>query len=438
MTNTPNLFRGDSDGPADFLRAADQIGAEFVRDAIWSGDRCNWIGWQMKPVDGFFQAVHGACGLSLYDGLAGIALFLVHLVEFTDDRHHRTVLRGALHQILQDGSKLDQPGMRGFYSGLAGVAYTLVCAGEALADDMLIETGLDWMTRAATPSSDLHDVLSGSAGLIAPLIDLAGRYGRPDFLRLAGEQARALVAAAVISGGTASWPEPGGVGPNLLGYSHGTAGIACALFEIAAHLDHRFAETASRAVQYERSLFDPSECNWPDLRERRTNPQAAAGFPVAWCHGAAGIGMARLRMLEHHPDDATLAEVDAALRCVSADLATPKTPENGDFTYCHGAAGNAEFLLEVAREWDRTDIRTAVHNVGWFGIERYQSKGLSWPCGLRLGEVRGLMLGLAGIGHFYLRLHDPERVPGILLVRPRAAAAAAAGSAAQTTSAVYL
>ena len=42
MTYRQNLFRGDSDGPAEFLGTADQIGAEFVRDAIWSGDRSGW------------------------------------------------------------------------------------------------------------------------------------------------------------------------------------------------------------------------------------------------------------------------------------------------------------------------------------------------------------------------------------------------------------
>ena len=34
------------------------------------------------------------------------------------------------------------------------------------------------------------------------------------------------------------------------------------------------------------------------------------------------------------------------------------------------------------------------------------------------------MLGLAGIGHFYLRLFDPAKVPSILLLAPRGAGAA--------------
>ncbi|MCC8937628.1 hypothetical protein [Bradyrhizobium ivorense] len=30
-----------------------------------------------------------------------------------------------------------------------------------------------------------------------------------------------------------------------------------------------------------------------------------------------------------------------------------------------------------------------------------------------------LLLGLAGIGHFYLRLYDPANVPSVLIPRPR-------------------
>jgi lantibiotic modifying enzyme len=34
------------------------------------------------------------------------------------------------------------------------------------------------------------------------------------------------------------------------------------------------------------------------------------------------------------------------------------------------------------------------------------------------GETASLMLGLAGIGYFYLRLHDPEGIPSVLIIRP--------------------
>jgi hypothetical protein len=46
------------------------------------------------------------------------------------------------------------------------------------------------------------------------------------------------------------------------------------------------------------------------------------------------------------------------------------------------------------------------------GIENYAERGLSWPCGTGGGETPSLMLGLAGIGYPYLRLHD-QAIPSL-------------------------
>jgi lantibiotic biosynthesis protein len=50
------------------------------------------------------------------------------------------------------------------------------------------------------------------------------------------------------------------------------------------------------------------------------------------------------------------------------------------------------------------------------GAERIERKNRPWNSGLPSGrEVPGLMLGLAGIGYFYLRLADSARTPTVLL-----------------------
>src|SRR5205085_438597 len=61
------------------------------------------------------------------------------------------------------------------------------------------------------------------------------------------------------------WPYPS-CGP-LTGYSHGAAGIAWALLELAARAGaDRFRPAALGAIAYERSLFSAEAGNWPDLR----------------------------------------------------------------------------------------------------------------------------------------------------------------------------
>jgi lantibiotic biosynthesis protein len=63
--------------------------------------------------------------------------------------------------------------------------------------------------------------------------------------------------------------------------------------------------------------------------------------------------------------------------------------------------------------------RASSETLGRQGVEYFGRNNLPWPCGVPGGgETPNLMLGLAGIGYFYLRLYDPATVPSILMVRP--------------------
>ena len=74
------------------------------------------------------------------------------------------------------------------------------------------------------------------------------------------------------------WPFPSR-GP-LTGYSHGAAGIALALLELAARTGAEGFRSAARgAIDYERSLFSSEAGNWPDLRVFDTPPEQANGTP---------------------------------------------------------------------------------------------------------------------------------------------------------------
>jgi hypothetical protein len=82
-------------------------------------------------------------------------------------------------------------------------------------------------------------------------------------------------------------------------------------------------------------------------------------------------------------------------------------------------AGSAEVLLDARRALGeaRADPSRLVEAVARAGIGRYGEQGLAWPCGVGAGETPGLMLGLAGIGRFYLRLSGAT-LPSILLLSP--------------------
>src|SRR5713226_1101979 len=100
-----------------------------------------------------------------------------------------------------------------------------------------------------------------------------------------------------------SWDTlPTPVQRHLTGFGHGTAGIAWALAELShATGDPQFREGVEQSLQYERHWFNRQLDNWPDFRD----PAALPGYGgqdvhepqygLAWCHGAPGIGLGRVR-----------------------------------------------------------------------------------------------------------------------------------------------
>jgi lantibiotic modifying enzyme len=209
---------------------------------------------------------------------------------------------------------------------------------------------------------------------------------------------------------------------NLTGLSHGVAGIATALLELyAATGDSRFRDGAFAGLQYERTHFCRDQGNWPDFRKIAYFP--APDKPICltfWCHGAPGIGLSRLRAWELlERDEEILGEIEIAIGTTKKWFETTRFPDDGDYSLCHGASGNAELLMMAAEVLERTELWAIAEEIGQRGIEQFERNNLPWPCGVaEAGETPNLMLGLAGIGYFYLRLYAPKEAPCILLIRP--------------------
>lgn len=401
-----------------FLDAADQIGCEILRDAVWSGHRCNWLVWATEP-DGFgnFPVRLRAAAPDLYAGTAGIALFLARLAAATGDPHQRRAARGAAAQLLA-AIDPDEPHPDGLFVGPLGMAWSLVQVGQALDDGGLIERGIGVFERASRhdPPAGMHDLMSGLAGGIVALVGAARAFDRPDLLEAALGRAERLVAEGQSTPSGLSWPLGAGQ-TGLLGLSHGTSGMALALFEAAAASGRIDLRDAGRAcLAFERHHFDPERGAWPDYRPYPGRPAGVPSWPLAWCHGGIGIGLSRLRIRELEPDDAELdREIDAAAAAVMASL-DAQIRAAGDFTPCHGLAGSGEFMLSVARSFGKADAAAVAQAIGEHGLERFSHPRMPWPCGVHGGgQTPSLMLGTAGIGLFYLRLQTSGAIPSAAL-----------------------
>ena len=402
-----------------FLAVADAIGRRLVRDAVWSGETCNWMIWTKEPVNGALQRVYRAAAGDVYLGTAGIGLFLAHLAAATKDPHERATALGAARQLAASLRRFNS-GDVGFYTGAPGTALALAHIGAFLGDEESLQAALrfcdEFVARPAEPAG--YDLLSGQAGAILALTFLGQRYRRPHLIDHAVSLADYLMEASQASSLGRSWPSTSPQSANLLGLSHGTTGIMLALLELnLCRPVPRYSIAAQEALFYERSLFDHSQGNWPDFRLMPNAPVTAPGFPVAWCHGSTGMGMARLRLLELIPNDPLLLpEINACMQNAVRISNMPILPDATDFSPCHGLAGQAEFLLMAGLTFQRSDALAAAERIGDVGIEVFGRPDLPWPCGMPdCGETFSFMTGLAGIGYFFLRLFDPVYNPSVLL-----------------------
>jgi lantibiotic biosynthesis protein len=404
-----------------FLEAAARIGQRLCRDAVWHDGRCNWLGWAMEPHGGQWVSAHRAMGVSVYDGTAGIGLFLARLAPLAGDPIITTTAVGALAQALAGIDEMAGAGEYGFYSGLSGIAQCCVEAGTALRREDLVARGrAAWLACAKLPPRPQRlDVINGSAGLIPAFIEAAQCFEREEFIDAAARYGEHLVGVASRSDKGWSWdtlamPNE----PHLLGFAHGVSGIAYALGILSATTGRRdFLDAAREALRYERFYFRTSEGNWPDLRSFvQPGPTGEPACMLAWCHGAPGIGFARLALHQLFPDDVSfLAEAETAVRTTAATLGQA-SPGTGNFSLCHGDGGNADLLILAADVLSRPDLRREAENAGARALDRIEDTRSPWPCGVPgAGESPNLLLGVAGIGYFLLRLYDSESIRSALL-----------------------
>ena len=403
---------------ATFLDAAASIADRIVADAVWSDGRCNWTGVVADPALPWrleFRALEP----DLYDGAAGVGLFLAQLAALTGDAAARRTALGALRQAIARAPSMPPDRRDGFHAGSLGIAWAAVRAAELLQADELREGARTVIAEARPPAAPdrCPDVILGSAGAVLALLALADECDDPALVEAAIATGAELTRRATITDHGWSWADPSRrYRGHLCGLSHGAAGIGWALLELfAVTRDERFRAGAEGAFAYERSWLDADSGTWPDLRAggRRRGTARAFASPATgtWCHGEGGIALSRLRaaaVLGPHP---YRHEAELALETTRRQLARAHPSETQDFTLCHGAAGAADVLLCGAAALGRAP--EPARQLGLAALELHGDGRGRWPCGAGAGTTPALFRGLSGIAWWLLRLHAPA-IPSAL------------------------
>jgi hypothetical protein len=414
------------------IETASAIGLALCQTAYWDpeGLVCNWMGRSTEELTepgGLITPTAAALGPDLYAGSAGIALFLAQLHARTGNpRFRRTALGAMAHSTGQLGHVpiTDSVPPLSFFCGHLGAGYVARHVGSLTGSTACFGQAASIIDKVADAISRPHvlDVIGGNSGAIPALLAL-GRY--PGFERcvaLAIELGDELCHSAIRHGDTCAWEPDAATGPGIgtapqTGLSHGAAGIGLALFELHAATGRvDFLKTARGAFAYEDAMFDPQQGNWPDLRL----PPRLPAFACSWCHGAPGIALARLRAAnvdqERRDVYRALARkaIATTLRAIEEKLSSPWC----DATPCNGLAGLIEILFMAGQMLDDSSHCGSALASARALIDRHSESG-DWPSGAPSGGPNpSLMIGTAGVGYTFLRLHDPEGVPSVLLLKP--------------------
>ncbi|NER98445.1 MAG: type 2 lantipeptide synthetase LanM [Symploca sp. SIO1B1] len=413
-----NTYLLDKDRPQvdlddlDLEQMAIMIAKNLQKKAIVSGDgSATWIcpdnlptakPFRLKPVT-----------YSLYDGACGIALFLAAVAKVTKKLEFADLAYKALQPLsraLQDSTvskKLAEEIGIGGAVGLGSIVYSLVKISQILGKNYFFD---DAKQAASLIAKDLIyadqklDIVFGSAGAIVGMLALYTIEQDGKLLERIITCGQHLLENRITSkSGYKTWKTVDS--KCLTGFSHGASGIAYALLNLyKITQDTNFMKAALDAFAYERSVFSPEARNWPDFRFKQP------AFTTSWCHGAVGIGIARLRSLLIFDCKEIRQDLEAAL----------KTTQQAEFSHldniCCGNFGRVELLLMAGHQLLRPELlkiaETKIANLAFKSVER---PGFQFFIDLPPAiDNPSFFCGNAGVGYELLRAKYFEVLPSVL------------------------
>lgn len=385
----------------DILRHVATAAARSVVAMAAGDDRRAW--WYNLEPRGEDWCVANA-GIGLYDGAAGIALFLAQAGRRLDERAFTNKAYAALRTVMHSIAT-DPPQREIGLSGSGGLIFALTHLACVLDSRPAADLAFRLISSTAEEAAreEAHDLMAGSAGWIKGVLAFHRCWPMP-------ETARALTRVGEALASHVHRHYAAGATSGRTGFAHGAAGVADALSSLSRLTRSTTLQAAAaECLAFERRHFETADQNWPTLRKGGTFESDPM---VAWCYGAPGIALSRLTTQRAVQDPHS--EVELAL----ATAVTLRQGFSGNDSLCHGSSGNLDCLLTIATERHDAELLGHVKRIAASVCDTATRTGIL--CGHHApgrSETPGLMTGVSGFGHTILRLLDPT-MPSVLALDP--------------------
>jgi type 2 lantibiotic biosynthesis protein LanM len=366
--------------------------------AIKSGDTYIWNSYMNVDNN---RIVYNTLGNGFYEGNAGIACFYNIISASVENPEYAAMSNRIIDAEITRCNSEDYTVDISLATGLAGLIYTLIKSPSKGDLDRALSL-LPLIKPEDILNDKKFDIMSGTAGLLQVLALLYNHTQSDEVLSimiLAGDHLINHLTPDEISG-LRAWKTDVLKRP-VTGYSHGVSGIACALLSLyECSGDEKYRAIFYEVLKFEDHYKDYKSSNWQDLRGHNENCK------TAWCHGATGIGMARLQAYRILNDIHLLADIEMAI------TATLNSDNTGTDCYCCGISGRADFLIEAARVLDRPYLLEEARKMLMKIMSLKNAR--KHYCTHEIEEISlenpSLFRGVAGIGYVLLRAMKKSEV----------------------------
>ena len=416
---------------SNLMNISNDIAKWIVEHAVLGddGNTVNWAGvkllgsagkqWKITPLD-----------IYLYDGLAGVAVFINAWLRFSGksfsfieaaDKVKRRLDKTLFSytDALLNQKALDKKDT-GIFAGEGSLVYTYLLLHKITGDVRYLNYAKKHskiLVRYVDMDTN-YDILSGNAGTVIAFLLMFQITSDIKYLEGARYTGDVLLEKAEKYPEFIVWPAVNGGAP-LAGMAHGCSGYIVAFARLAEYTgEKRYREIVERIMAYENALYREKINNWLDLRgvedrstkEVYTSPEFMTGNDqVAWCHGAAGVLLSRLEICELQDIDNWNSEL---LKRAKIDIkrAVKKIRVDGigdNLCMCHGLAGNLSVLDTMSDNKERDEADWGLTEALYAGLgNRYPHERYN----------PGFMTGIAGVGYALLS-HNDGYLPNVLRMK---------------------
>lgn len=309
--------------------------------------------------------------LSIYNGKCGIILYLIELYEISGNSEILSEILEVGNDFLLIDFSFHVPTPISFLTGSIGIAYTLAEIFELTKISSYKVKCIEIIAESLVLLRRKNDLpceyLNGHAGIIVGLLKIKSIINHETIVEFITFSVDYLVNNAEMdSNGNFFWDYSIKNNKGLTGFSHGVSGIGYAFLLLYKVTSNKyFLKIYHRAIRYEDTHFDKNLSNWIDYRNFPRdddeemifiNEASSGNFDfftkkkqmIAWCHGAPGIFMTRLKDQKKKYPVKYYKDLILSLNTLS---------HPSKFSLCHGDIGNFICLLNAKLYEDEIDLK---------------------------------------------------------------------------------